>query len=250
MDSNDSRGTLRLCFVSITLFPLHISSNCKVLYHTILIGYVEDISLPSCVSSFRQVDASVVSASEHVKLFDPEWQEEERVANSLHEKLVVVSGLRGWVYGSHCSLSMLALRLLLSFTLERGHMVVRHQSTFISLEYWPTRIWQQLTCCCCFWSRSRWSEKNLPRGTSLLQAHIFSQVKKWENILSTRSKHVQQSFYTLLLLPFKIRVVKGCAHIFWLHVVRCFKIYSKMCTCTKWRHVATSCSNVLVFIDI
>lgn len=57
---------LQGCVLSPLIFSPHTLAL-TALYDTIFIGYVEDISLASYVSSFRQVHASGVSASEQVK---------------------------------------------------------------------------------------------------------------------------------------------------------------------------------------
>lgn len=69
------------------------------------------------------------------------------------------------------------------FSLETGHMVERHQSTFISLEYWPTRICQWMTYCWC-WSKFRWSNRVLPyrNEAAISQLKALHVVQNWKNL--------------------------------------------------------------------
>ncbi len=65
---------------------VYISSRSTVLDDTICVEYVKDISLSrNLISSFAQVRTSGGSASEHVKWYDPESQEEVGVTNSSRE---------------------------------------------------------------------------------------------------------------------------------------------------------------------
>lgn len=103
---------LQGCVLSPLIFFPH-TLTLTTLYDTIFIGYVEDISLASLRVFFQTSPCKWSFSIWTCELVWP-WMAGGGVTNSLHEKHVVVavSGWRGWVYGSNCSLSVLTLFLI------------------------------------------------------------------------------------------------------------------------------------------
>lgn len=115
------------CLLSLLFLPTLAPGALSLMILSVLSMWKTFASLEALSLLSDKSMQSWGSASEHVKWYDPESQEEVGVTNSSHEKHVVVSGWRDRVYGYNCWLSVLALRLP-SFLIETSRMVGRHEA--------------------------------------------------------------------------------------------------------------------------